>query len=91
MASRGCAWSTRGGTMVVMRKPSVANGLRDELVMRDLARTPEQRVADALALGEQSIVAYMTAHGVGRASARAFMEEMRAAGRKPSRAARPRQ
>lgn len=72
-----------------MRKPSVANSLRDELVARDLARTPEQRVADALARGEQAIASYMKAHGVGRARARAFIEAMRAAGRKPSKAAGP--
>lgn len=70
-----------------MRKPSVANSLREELVARDVARSPEECVADAWALGQEAIAAYAAAHGVGRRRARAFIEAMRAAGRKPSKAA----
>ena len=49
-----------------MRKPPVANGLRDELVLADLRRSPEERVADAFALGARDVDAYARAQGVSR-------------------------
>ncbi|MDO9022579.1 MAG: hypothetical protein Q8S73_43560 [Deltaproteobacteria bacterium] len=72
-----------------MRKPSVANGLRDELVLQDLRRTPEERVADAFALGARDVEAYARANGVGRLKAAQMIQAMRAMGRKPSRCAGP--
>ncbi len=72
-----------------MRKHSVANGLRDELLLQDLRRTSEERVADALALGARDVAAYASANGVSRRKATEVFHAMRAMGRKPSGCAGP--
>ena len=46
-----------------------------------------ERVAEALALGEQAISAYAAAHGLDRGEARRRLERAAQAGRRRSRAA----
>jgi hypothetical protein len=46
--------------------------------------TPEERVAEALALGDEAIAIYAAAHGVDREEARKRFERAAQTGRRPS-------
>jgi len=71
-----------------MRRPSVA----DALVARERERlaglTPEERIEEALALGEQAIGLLASRLGVSREDARRALARSRQEGRRPSPAAR---
>lgn len=62
----------------------LAEELRREQARRALEMTPEERVAAALALGEQAIGDYMANHGVDRREAVRVLRRAGRAGRRPS-------
>jgi len=64
--------------------PTVAEILRVEDRDRLRRMTPGERLAEALALGDEAIAAYASAHGVDRDEARRRLERAGQAGRRPS-------
>jgi hypothetical protein len=67
---------------------AVAAALRDDSRDRQRRMTPEQRLAEALALGRRAIMAYAAAHGVDGIEARRRLERTAQKGRLPSRVMR---
>jgi hypothetical protein len=66
----------------------VAQRLREESRERLRRMTPAERLAEALALGDDSISAYAAAHGLARPEAQRRLERAGQAGRLPSRVMR---
>jgi hypothetical protein len=67
-----------------MRRSSVANDLAREERARLAALTPDERVAEALALGARSFELYSAASGLSLAEARGAVERRRQARRRRS-------
>ena len=65
-------------------RPSVADALRAELRAEQADWTPEERVEEALRLGEEAIELYAEVHGVSHEAARRTLERNRQQGRRPS-------
>ena len=78
-------WSERGYTS---RMVTISERLRQEDRDRLRRMTPEERLAEALALGDEAIDAYAAAHGVDHEEARRRLEHAGQAGRRPSRVMR---
>lgn len=70
------------------RMLTISERLRQEDRDRLRRMTPEERLAEALALGDEAIEAYATANGVDREEARRRLEQAGQAGRRPSRVMR---
>lgn len=64
---------------------AISERLREEDRERLRGMTPEERLVEALALGEAAIEAHATAFGVDREEARRRIERAGQAGRRPSR------
>ena len=62
----------------------IGRDLRREQQLADLARTPEDRLRLAIALGDADARRYAAAHGVTLAEARAVFQRQRQTGRRPS-------
>jgi hypothetical protein len=63
---------------------SVADSLRRDTLRRDLALTPDERVAQAFALGEADVRALSETRQIGASDARRLIKQTRALGRQPS-------
>jgi hypothetical protein len=63
----------------------VANDLREQQRERLARMTPEQRVREALELGQRDIAIHAAAHGLHPDEARRRLERAAQAGRRPSR------
>jgi hypothetical protein len=63
----------------------VATLLRREQAERLARMTPDERVREALELGQRDIAAYAAAHGLNRQEARRQLERAAQAGRRYSR------
>jgi hypothetical protein len=63
---------------------SVADDSREATRRADAALTPEQRVERALALGDDDLAAYASAHSLASTSARRALVRRRRTGRQPS-------
>jgi hypothetical protein len=64
---------------------TICERLRHEDRERLMRMTPEERLAEAFALGDAAIEAYAAAHGVDREEARRRLELAGQSGRRPSR------
>jgi hypothetical protein len=64
---------------------AVAERVREQQRERLRAMTAEERVAEALALGQRAIETYASAHGVSREEARRRLERASQKGRRSSR------
>lgn len=64
---------------------AVAERIRDQQLQRLRAMTAEERLAEALALGQRAIEAYASAHGLAREEARRRLERAAQKGRRFSR------
>lgn len=67
---------------------NVAELLREESRERLRRMAPAERLAEALALGDDAIGAYAKAHGIDPVAARHRLESSGQAGRRPSRVMR---
>lgn len=80
--------STGGERGYTSRMVTISERLRQEDRDRLRRMTPEERLAEALALGDEAIDAYAAANGVDREEARRRLEQAGQAGRRPSRVMR---
>jgi hypothetical protein len=62
----------------------VAEQMSAEMIARARRMTPEERVAESLALGWAAVDAYAVAHDVSRDEARRTLERAAQKGRRPS-------
>jgi len=72
-----------GSILATMSK--VANLLREQDRERLARMTPDERVQEALALGQRDIATYAAAHGLDHQEARRQLERAAQAGRRYSR------
>ena len=80
--------SIGGGRGYTSRMVTISERLRQEDRDRLRRMTPEERLTESLALGDEAIDAYAAAHGVDREEARRRLEQAGQAGRRPSRVMR---
>ena len=67
---------------------SVANILRDETRRVTASLTTDERVTQALRLGDDDLASYAVSHGLARDAAKHALARARQAGRQPSGCAR---